>query len=99
MHLTSLRALFLFIAFICPDATSARLKRFRFDDDDINIKGDITDDDEEEPTIFNYNLYLKKPHSTRVNSKSKVETLGKVLKGTTTSIVFVCVCFFVVVFY
>lgn len=40
------------------------------------------DDDEDDiPAIFNYNQYLQRPYSTRVDSKSKVETLGKVLKG------------------
>ncbi|XP_060574827.1 LOW QUALITY PROTEIN: sushi, von Willebrand factor type A, EGF and pentraxin domain-containing protein 1-like [Ruditapes philippinarum] len=38
-------------------------------------------DDDEEVVIFNYNQYLQKPHSTRVDSKSKVETLGNILKG------------------
>ncbi|KAL4236643.1 biological adhesion [Mactra antiquata] len=48
--------------------------------DDVN--GVFADDDyHEEPKVFNYNQFLQKPFSTKVDSKSKVETLGKVLKG------------------
>ena len=39
------------------------------------------DDEEEERPVFNYNQYLRHPYSTKVDSKSKVETLGGVLKG------------------
>lgn len=41
----------------------------------------FNDDDDDSPKIFNYNQYLRSPHTTRVDSKSKVETLGGVLKG------------------
>lgn len=36
---------------------------------------------DEEPKIFNYNQYLRSPYSARVDSKTKVETLGTVLKS------------------
>lgn len=39
------------------------------------------DDDDDRPKIFNYNQYLRSPYSTRVDSKSKVEALGGILKG------------------
>ncbi|XP_052257236.1 sushi, von Willebrand factor type A, EGF and pentraxin domain-containing protein 1-like isoform X1 [Dreissena polymorpha] len=42
---------------------------------------DDADDGEVSNAIFDYNLFLKSPHSARVDSKSKVETLGGVLKG------------------
>jgi len=33
------------------------------------------------PKIFNYNQFLRSPHSSAVDSKVKVETLGVILKG------------------
>ncbi|XP_052776199.1 sushi, von Willebrand factor type A, EGF and pentraxin domain-containing protein 1-like isoform X1 [Mya arenaria] len=50
--------------------------KFSFGDND-----DDDDEDDDGPVIFNYNQFLKKPHSVRVDSKSKVETLGRVFKG------------------
>lgn len=47
----------------------------------FELNRDLNDDDDDIPKIFNYNQYLKSPYSTKVDSKSKVETLGKVLKG------------------
>lgn len=46
---------------------------------------DDADADGVSNAIFDYNLFLKSPHSARVDSKSKVETLGGVLKGKSTS--------------
>lgn len=52
--------------------------------DRFDVNGNFNDepaDYDESPVIFNYNEYLQKPHATKVDSKSKVETLGGVLKG------------------
>ena len=74
MHTTKFKYLSFHIALLSLwfGFTDGIFRRFSSKFDDL---------DDEEPRIFDYNKYLQRPYGTRVDSKSKVETLGKVLKG------------------